>query len=288
MMHIKLINSSGGVLNGSTHYDVTNYYESVPSNALERVLWLEADRMRALKVDDENLRNQRDVVKEEVRVNVLNQPYGGFPWLDLPPVAFRNWPNAHNFYGDFADLDAATLADVQQFFRTYYAPSNAVLLMLGDVTPEEGFALARRHFESIPAGPAAARRRRQRSALRGRAPRRSRRKIRHAARHRRRLSRAGPPHARLVRAGHARPRAARRPRRPRLSPAGARAADRRGHRRRHPVSGRRSVRLQRAHAAGRRACSTSRNIPPSRRSPRTTRCSTTSASTASSATNSSR
>jgi zinc protease len=152
-MHIKLINSSGGVLNGSTHYDVTNYYESAPSNALERVLWLEADRMRALKVDDENLRNQRDVVKEEVRVNVLNQPYGGFPWLDLPPVAFRNWPNAHNFYGDFADLDAATLEDVQQFFRTYYAPSNAVLLMIGDVTPEEGFALARRYFGDIHAGP---------------------------------------------------------------------------------------------------------------------------------------
>src|ERR1700726_3364091 len=76
MQHIKLINSSGGVLNGSTMYDVTNYYEAVPSNGLERVLWLEADRMRALKVDDENLRNQRDVVKEEVRVNVLNQPYG--------------------------------------------------------------------------------------------------------------------------------------------------------------------------------------------------------------------
>ena len=154
MQHIKLINSSGGVLNGSTHYDVTNYYEAVPSNALERVLWLEADRMRALKVDDENLRNQRDVVKEEVRVNVLNQPYGGFPWLDLPPVAFRNWPNAHNFYGDFHDLDAATLDDVRQFFHTYYAPSNAVLLMLGDVTPEEGMALARRHFGSIPHGPA--------------------------------------------------------------------------------------------------------------------------------------
>jgi predicted Zn-dependent peptidase len=109
--------------------------------------------MRALKVDQENLQNQRDVVKEEVRVNVLNQPYGGFPWLDLPPVAFRNWPNAHNFYGDFHDLDAATLADVQQFFRTYYAPSNAVLLMIGDVTPEEGQALARRHFANIPAGP---------------------------------------------------------------------------------------------------------------------------------------
>ena len=131
MQHIKLINSSGGVLNGSTMYDVTNYYEAVPSNALERVLWLEADRMRALKVDEENLINQRDVVKEEVRVNVLNQPYGGFPWLDMPPVAFRNWANAHNFYGDFADLDAANLVDVQKFFPTYYVPNNAVLFCLG-------------------------------------------------------------------------------------------------------------------------------------------------------------
>ena len=154
MQHIKLINSSGGVLNGSTMYDVTNYYEAVPSNALERVLWLEADRMRALKVDDENLRNQRDVVKEEVRVNVLNQPYGGFPWLDMPPVAFRNWANAHNFYGDFHDLDAANLADVQKFFKTYYVPNNAVLLMLGDVTSTDGFALAEKLFGVIPAGAA--------------------------------------------------------------------------------------------------------------------------------------
>jgi zinc protease len=153
MQHIKLINSSGGVLNGSTHYDVTNYYEAVPSNALERVLWLEADRMRALKVDDENLRNQRDVVKEEVRVNVMNQPYGGFPWLDLPPVAFRNWANSHNFYGDFADLDAASLVDVQTFFKTYYLPNNAVLLILGDVQPGEGIALAKKYFADIPAGP---------------------------------------------------------------------------------------------------------------------------------------
>jgi len=153
MQHIKLINSSGGVLNGSTMYDVTNYYEAVPSNALERVLWLEADRMRALKVDDENLRNQRDVVKEEVRVNVMNQPYGGFPWLDMPPVAFRNWANAHNFYGDFADLDAASLADVQTFFRTYYVPNNAVLLILGDVNSADGLALAEKHFGQIPAGP---------------------------------------------------------------------------------------------------------------------------------------
>ena len=152
MQHIKLINSSGGVLNGSTMYDVTNYYEAVPSNALERVLWLEADRMRALKVDDENLRNQRDVVKEEVRVNVMNQPYGGFPWLDMPPVAFRNWANAHNFYGDFADLDAATLVDVQKFFRTYYVPNNAVFLLLGDIKSGKGAALVEKYFADIPKG----------------------------------------------------------------------------------------------------------------------------------------
>ncbi len=181
MQHIKLINSSGGVLNGSTMYDVTNYYEAVPSNALERVLWLEADRMRALKVDDENLRNQRDVVKEEVRVNVLNQPYGGFPWLDMPPVAFRNWANAHNFYGDFADLDAASLADVQKFFRTYYVPNNAVLLLLGDVKPEEGFALAEKYFAPIPAGAAPPFADPQRASAKGRAAGTRRGEIRDAA-----------------------------------------------------------------------------------------------------------
>jgi zinc protease len=154
MMHIRLVNASGGVLNGSTAYDYTNYFEVVPSNALERMLWLEADRMRALNVTDENLRNQRDVVKEEVRVNVLNRPYGGFPWLDLPPVAYRRWPNAHNFYGDFEDLDAASLADVREFFRTYYTPRNAVLVIVGDVEPAEAFVLAERHFGPIPAGPA--------------------------------------------------------------------------------------------------------------------------------------
>jgi zinc protease len=153
MMHIRLVNASGGVLNGSTAYDYTNYFEVVPSNALDRMLWLEADRMRALDVTDENLRNQRDVVKEEVRVNVLNRPYGGFPWLDLPPVAYRRWPNAHNFYGDFEDLDAASLADVREFFHTYYTPRNAVLVIVGDVEPAEAFALAERHFGPIPAGP---------------------------------------------------------------------------------------------------------------------------------------
>src|ERR1700745_591841 len=103
------------------------------------MLGLKADRMRSLKVDDENLRNQRDVVKEEDRVNVMNQPYGGFPWLGMPPVAFRNRANAAHFYGDCADLHAASLADVQTFFRTSYIPNNAVLLVLGDVHPAEVF-----------------------------------------------------------------------------------------------------------------------------------------------------
>src|SRR5256712_13810491 len=89
MMHIKLINSSGGVLNGSTHYDVTNYFQAVPSNALERVLWLEADRQRSLKGDEENLRNQRDGGKEGVRVNGLHPPDGGVPLLRPAPAAFR-------------------------------------------------------------------------------------------------------------------------------------------------------------------------------------------------------
>src|SRR5258708_31814522 len=102
MEHIKLINSSGGVLNGSTMYDVTNYYEAVPSNALGRVLWLEADRMRTLKVDDENLNNQRDVVKEEVRVNVLNQPYGGVSPLPKPPPPVSKMAYAHHFFRQFS------------------------------------------------------------------------------------------------------------------------------------------------------------------------------------------
>src|SRR5258708_8655612 len=71
----------------------------------------------------------------------------------MPPVAFRNWANAHNFYGDFADLDAASLADVQTFFRTYYVPNNAVLLILGDVNVADGFSLAEKYFRSIPSGP---------------------------------------------------------------------------------------------------------------------------------------
>ncbi len=121
-----------GSLNGSTRFDFTNYFEVLPAHKLETALWAEADRMRGLDITQENLTNQQGVVMNEVKVNVLNQPYGGFPWLDLPQYANTNWHNAHNFYGDLKDLQAATLADVQAFFKTYYTPANAVLVVVGD------------------------------------------------------------------------------------------------------------------------------------------------------------
>jgi predicted Zn-dependent peptidase len=153
MEFIKLVQSNGGNLNGSTRFDFTNYFQVVPSNVLETILWAEADRMRGLAVNQENLDNQKGVVKSEVRVNVLNRPYGGFPWLDMPQLANSNWYNAHNFYGDLADLDAATLEDVQAFFKTYYAPNNAALALVGDFDPKAALALVTKHFGRIPSAP---------------------------------------------------------------------------------------------------------------------------------------
>ena len=151
--HVRIVNENGGVLNGSTRFDHTNYFEVMPSNALELAMWLEADRMRALKITPENLQNQKDVVSEEVRVNVLNQPYGAFEWLGLPQKANTNWYNAHNFYGDLTDLQAATLDDVKQFFDTYYAPNNAVVVVTGDATVDEVMKYAEKHFGGIPQRP---------------------------------------------------------------------------------------------------------------------------------------
>ena len=148
--HVRIVNENGGTLNGSTRFDHTNYFEVMPSNALELAMWLEADRMKALKITPETLKNQQDVVSEEVRVNVLNQPYGAFEWLGLPQKANTNWYNAHNFYGDLAELEAANLADVKTFYETYYAPNNAVLVVSGDTTPDEVIKLAEKHFGSIP------------------------------------------------------------------------------------------------------------------------------------------
>jgi predicted Zn-dependent peptidase len=147
---IQLVQRNGGILNGSTRFDFTNYFEVVPSNVLETMLWAEADRMRGLKVTQENLTNQQGVVKSEVRVNVLNRPYGGWPWLTAPQLANRNWYNAHNFYGDLGDLDAATLEDVQQFFKTYYVPNNAVLVVSGSFDPTQVKGWISHYFEDIP------------------------------------------------------------------------------------------------------------------------------------------
>jgi zinc protease len=148
--HVRIVNENGGVLNGSTRFDHTNYFEVMPSNALEIAMYLEADRMRSLKITPETLQNQKDVVSEEVRVNVLNQPYGAFEWLGLPQKANTNWYNAHNFYGDLSELEAATLDDVKTFFDTYYAPNNAVLVVTGDATVDEVMKLAEKHFGGIP------------------------------------------------------------------------------------------------------------------------------------------
>ena len=151
MEFIKLVQQNGGTLNGSTRFDFTNYFEIMPANKLETVLWAEADRMRGLAVTEENLKNQQDVVSNEVKVSVLNQPYGGFPWLDMPQYANTNWYNAHNFYGDLKDIEAATLTDVQSFFKTYYAPNNAALAIVGDFEVAQARQWVEKYFGGIKA-----------------------------------------------------------------------------------------------------------------------------------------
>ena len=150
MEFIRLVQQNGGILNGSTRFDFTNYFELLPSNKLETALWAEADRMKGLAITDENLKNQQGVVGNEVKVNVLNQPYGGFPWLWIPQYANTNWYNSHNFYGDLKDIEAAKLEEVQAFFKTYYAPNNAALAVVGDFEPEQAKAMIAKYFGGIP------------------------------------------------------------------------------------------------------------------------------------------
>jgi predicted Zn-dependent peptidase len=149
MEFVNVVQRNGGVLNGSTRFDFTNYFEIVPGNKLETMLWAEADRMRSLDITQENLVNQQGVVKNEVKVNVLNTPYGGYPWLDMPQYANTNWYNAHNFYGELDDLDAASLDDVADFFSKYYAPNNAALAIVGDFEYEDALIMVREHFGDI-------------------------------------------------------------------------------------------------------------------------------------------
>jgi zinc protease len=149
----KTITGGGGRNNGTTRPDFTNYIDTAPVSAIEPILWLEADRMKTLDFNEKTLKNQQDVVKEEIRVNVKNQPYGGFMWLDISQQAFQKWENNHDGYGSFADLEGASLDDVRAFHRDYYGPNNAVLAIAGDVTPAQGFALAQKYFGAIPKRP---------------------------------------------------------------------------------------------------------------------------------------
>lgn len=151
--HFTHVQGNGGTLNGSTHVDYTNYYEVLPSAATELALFLEADRMRSVAVTQDNLDNQIAVVQNEIRVNVLNRPYGGFPWLLMPPVVFGDFANSHNGYGDFVDLESSTLEDAQGFFDRYYAPGNAVLTVVGDIDTEQVTQWVHDHFADIPARP---------------------------------------------------------------------------------------------------------------------------------------
>jgi zinc protease len=151
MEFVKLVQQNGGILNGSTRFDFTNYFEVLPANKLETALWAEADRMGGLAVTDANLTNQQGVVGSEVKQNVLNRPLGGFPWLDMPQHANTNWYNAHNFYGDIKDIEAAKLTEVQEFFKTYYAPNNAALAIVGDFDPAEAKRFVEKYFGPLKA-----------------------------------------------------------------------------------------------------------------------------------------
>ncbi|MBV9241908.1 MAG: insulinase family protein, partial [Acidobacteria bacterium] len=150
MQYIKLVEGNGGVLNGSTRFDFTNYFAVIPAHKTETLLWAEADRMRGLDITQENLVNQQGVVGNEVKVNVLNAPYGSFPWIDLPMAAFTNWYNSHNFYGDLTDIEAATLTDAKTFASKYYQPANAVLVVTGDFDEAQAKGWVDKYFGSIP------------------------------------------------------------------------------------------------------------------------------------------
>ena len=152
--HFELIQRAGGTLNGSTWLDRTNYFETVPSNQLELVLWLEADRMGHLlpAMTQQKLDTQRDVVKNERRWSVDNQPYGTW-WEKLPALAFpESHPFHHSLIGSMEDLSEASLEDVAHFFRTFYTPDNAVLSIAGDFEPNDARAAVERYFGPIARG----------------------------------------------------------------------------------------------------------------------------------------
>ena len=154
--HIAHVERVGGSLNASTWLDRTNFYDTVPSDRLELVLWLESDRLGCYlpALTQEKLDNQRDVVKNERRQRVDNQPYGDWDERVQAMLFPPDHPYHHSVIGSMEDLDAASLDDVADFFRTYYAPNNAVLTLCGDFDPAEARRLIDRWFGPIPRGPA--------------------------------------------------------------------------------------------------------------------------------------
>ncbi|MFB3777693.1 MAG: M16 family metallopeptidase [Bryobacteraceae bacterium] len=151
--HFKLVESNGGTLNGSTHPDFTDYFEVLPSNQLAVGLWLESDRMRSLAINQENLDNQKEAVKQERRLNFDNQPYNTAIVDRWPEIGFQNWQNSHSLIGSFEDLNAASVEDVAKFFKTFYAPNNAVLVLAGDLDVVEAKKLVEAYFGDIEPQP---------------------------------------------------------------------------------------------------------------------------------------
>ncbi|MEP7000436.1 MAG: pitrilysin family protein [bacterium] len=148
--HFTLVFNNGGNMNGTTNKDRTVYYETLPTNQIDLGLFLEADRMRSLVITKDNLDNQRNAVQEERRLGVDNQAYGRtFEAIDS--LAYSNFSYSHSVIGSMADLSAASVEDVTAFFKTYYAPNNAVLAIVGDVNSADVLAKVRKYFEGIPA-----------------------------------------------------------------------------------------------------------------------------------------
>jgi predicted Zn-dependent peptidase len=152
--HFKYVQANGGTMNGSTHPDYTDYFETMPSNKLSLALWLESDRMRSLAITAENLKNQQEAVKQERRLSFDNQPYSTAIVDTWPTLTYGNFQSSHSLIGSFEDLEAAGVDDVSKFFRTYYAPNNAVVVIAGDFDSAEAKKLVEQYFGDIPAQPA--------------------------------------------------------------------------------------------------------------------------------------
>jgi zinc protease len=153
--HLFLVQNYGGSMNGTTNEDRTTYYEELPKNQLDLALFLESDRMKALNITQANLDNQRNAVQEERRLGVDNQPYGK-SFEEIESMAYDTFPYHHSVIGSMEDLNAASIDDVKDFFRTYYAPNNAVLVLVGDLDPADALAKVKKYFAGIPRQPAPA------------------------------------------------------------------------------------------------------------------------------------